>query len=920
MSEISSQDEKEIFAKYMLKGYEATRKYIIKNFYKENTEFIENTISDKIQFTKSVLDKIFNKPEKLNDFLNSPSTPKREYILNEDGKLNLERTSNDTQTKNEFTKQIFGAYTPLNKRIDEEYISDFSNKVSLMIQHVLKEHDIEVSGKVSAGQRQSELQSENDKIKEILNLFVDSDGKSVNYKKVFENMTQKIDVVNFKQGKDIDKKDIDKHMDFINLLEPHKKTPMQPIYEQLKIYNSNDNKKMFLPINDMVGTLDSRKASNRAAIYQYWEEVNKDYKVFQNKFKAFKTEIDNTGIEKFTGETKNIIIKLLEFNENIVSNELDNNLNYVSSFEAKELDDFMKHEKHLVLFEGILNNKKLLPLIKDEFEPDEQHYESVAQFDDEGNIVSDTAEVEGGKKGAELPKKDIIVLGKTLSDMRKIKVDPLYYLEFKNKAFKDPTPVLFDEMETLERLLLNESDKYHSVMDVDIEPLILQYVKKLNRTASVLNESEYYLPLSKTTISTLFMGKMDNQGKEGRVENADEYVETPITEVGKIKIKTDKIAEFLITFSKLYDTGVVAPTKTTDKYRKKKTEDGGLISPLLENLGSIGDDEIMIEGKQLKNLDKTFKALLEIINEYFVTPINSRYSPFEDSLSLDTGDNNLTRVFGILSGATKRKTLENYMSDETLKLGYSKFKPRHIKRVTNYLNKINTPNKNITMAKIIDLMNEGINLVKLIADLDKNDKILLTDANEEFGTHLYNILDNYGRLEEYFEYHSKSNINPEGYFPNADSKKTPENWHDGSSKSKRKNYPFYMIVKEIHNHRESIEQSFSGSKQKNANIIINFVQALDEFKNSESTMEYKMLKAHDNIRKMLGKPIYYNTSKLDNFDHTNAAIEIMKNDYNVDVTAHEIYLIVNEINSLGEISVKHGVPKESVYFLKANFR
>ena len=64
MSEISWQDEKEIFAKYMLEGYKPTRKYIIKNFYEENTEFIENTISDKIQFTKSVLDKIFNKPEK----------------------------------------------------------------------------------------------------------------------------------------------------------------------------------------------------------------------------------------------------------------------------------------------------------------------------------------------------------------------------------------------------------------------------------------------------------------------------------------------------------------------------------------------------------------------------------------------------------------------------------------------------------------------------------------------------------------------------------------------------------------------------------------------------------------------------------------------------------------------------------------
>ena len=71
---------------------------------------------------------------------------------------------------------------------------------------------------------------------------------------------------------------------------------------------------------------------------------------------------------------------------------------------------------------------------------------------------------------------------------------------------------------------------------------------------------------------------------------------------------------------------------------------------------------------------------------------------------------------------------------------------------------------------------------------------------------------------------------------------------------------------------------------------------------------------------MEGKPVYYNTSSLTNFNHMNAAIDIMKSDYQVDVSAHEIISIVNEIDSFKEISMKHGVPKESVYFLKANFR
>ena len=70
----------------------------------------------------------------------------------------------------------------------------------------------------------------------------------------------------------------------------------------------------------------------------------------------------------------------------------------------------------------------------------------------------------------------------------------------------------------------------------------------------------------------------------------------------------------------------------------------------------------------------------------------------------------------------------------------------------------------------------------------------------------------------------------------------------------------------------------------------------------------------------MNKPVYYNTSKVDNFDHVNYAIEVAKEDYKVDLTAMEIESIVKEFNSMEEIASKYGITQETVYFLKANFR
>ena len=109
--------------------------------------------------------------------------------------------------------------------------------------------------------------------------------------------------------------------------------------------------------------------------------------------------------------------------------------------------------------------------------------------------------------------------------------------------------------------------------------------------------------------------------------------------------------------------------------------------------------------------------------------------------------------------------------------------------------------------------------------------------------------------------------------------------------------------------------------------IETFGKAIDRLKRAKESMgiiksdvELDLLQAHDSIRKMLGKPVYYNTSKLDNFEHVNTAMTILKRDYNLDVSAIEVENIVSDFGSMDDIATKHGVSPESVYFLKGNFR
>ena len=127
-------------------------------------------------------------------------------------------------------------------------------------------------------------------------------------------------------------------------------------------------------------------------------------------------------------------------------------------------------------------------------------------------------------------------------------------------------------------------------------------------------------------------------------------------------------------------------------------------------------------------------------------------------------------------------------------------------------------------------------------------------------------------------------------------------------------YPFAALYQHLVMSQGNYKEADMGEEVRE---IINLEKKMDIVK---SETESNLLHAHDAIRKMMNKPVYYGLSKVDDYDDMQGTIEIMKSKFNTDVTALEIEGIVSELDSMNSLSKKYGISTEGVYFLKAIHR
>ena len=92
---------------------------------------------------------------------------------------------------------------------------------------------------------------------------------------------------------------------------------------------------------------------------------------------------------------------------------------------------------------------------------------------------------------------------------------------------------------------------------------------------------------------------------------------------------------------------------------------------------------------------------------------------------------------------------------------------------------------------------------------------------------------------------------------------------------------------------------------------------MDRVMLSEQT---KILSVHDEIRKMMGKPIYYGDCEINSYDNVNDTITLIKDIHKVELTATDITGIVSECDSLNSIAKKYGTTENVAYHVKALYR
>jgi hypothetical protein len=107
-------------------------------------------------------------------------------------------------------------------------------------------------------------------------------------------------------------------------------------------------------------------------------------------------------------------------------------------------------------------------------------------------------------------------------------------------------------------------------------------------------------------------------------------------------------------------------------------------------------------------------------------------------------------------------------------------------------------------------------------------------------------------------------------------------------------------------------------------LIGRIIQAYDNLLRKKllvkSDLEYKILEAHDSIRKMMDKPVYYGLGNIDSFEDVTQTIDLAKKDYDINLTALDVENINSNFGAYKDIGRQYGVPAEVVYFIKANFR
>tara|TARA_R110000824_G_scaffold35603_2_gene111404 strand:- start:24868 stop:27804 length:2937 start_codon:yes stop_codon:yes gene_type:complete len=743
-----------------------------------------------------------------------------------------------------------------------------------------------------------------------------------------------ISTVMLKQGR-VTKKELTVWQRIIKNQKGAIKTKLAPIISIIEGRLKTGERVIHLEADRILGKLNLKQLSRRDSIYTYWEKIGTTrYDELKTAYNELRLEFgDLFAGKKYLENNEEVLLLLKEFKE--FEKDMNNGtLNYVVSFPQMKLSTYSKNQKHSIIFEKFIQENNIATKKKDNSEGHTEIWESYSIQDgrykdyittDATGRQRDTREYDPTKGSAEKvtnrtmqdniqhdedgilvpghigtdskgPKitnetlfmntntKELTQLGLELEEMEDIMVDPLYFYAFgkDSSPFQD-VAIFSKELKQIKREMLSASRVGETVSEVDVDNKIFDYIKKLEDLV-ISEQKEFYLPISDTLKTLDSDGFLSGIGEETDIDN-----------------KLKRVGEFLEVISKFFDTGSslsrsASPSHAHVSSSSENQEDPtmSVVSPGRKNRKNLLAD--------IQGVGSAWSKFMDTMIEFYILPMNSHHRPFNDNIAETYKTNEkINRVWHMLtSDKADNNAFYKFLALEASE-GYALLSEKDFVTFVELMQFISEPDIGVDVGELKNQLTAARKRVTWILSAGKKG-VIADDVKIEFGAYFHKVLEENG----------------------MDSQdiwgKDSEEWHDMFNLNMV--YPFAAMVYHVERNREHYTSLYGGARSGKGTmkVVQQFFEAMKSLKLSKSEYEQSLMLVHDEIRKIEGKPIFNNTAKLDNYDHIAKALNLMKEKYHLELTAFELSAIVKELNSMEELSIKHGVSKESVYFLKSNFR
>ena len=672
------------------------------------------------------------------------------------------------------------------------------------------------------------------------------------------------------------------------------------------IYTETETKqlKINFPVNKYLGAIDVSKKQNRLMVYQYWEGIAKLYPKVKSAIEGFFESIEAS---ELSPERKEKFSKL--YNKTMSDGgELVTQLEYIAIFD--DVDATVLGARHR--FYNIITEMWTLERLgKFNEDKDEKTFKPQSYKDD--TVTGEGAEAVWNEYAASQRAQNIknegmgdtIDLDNTdydfLPEEFKLDVesltmaaDPLLAYEHKkNKKLLGMTNMmqsnLQEELKKLMQIVEDDAKKEgDNEISVNSAGDVERWMNELEETTVIDEGEETPMALPISVMNNVDFAKMYNTDKFTTVES-------------NTKIGIDNLDEIKNFFGDLHDLlrdkefrGAIAGRsskrqgKTSIDYRDKRNSSLRAISSRMASMtgrGNISSDFDDIKGK--------LQTLLDVAKDYYFDPLYSGLLPIQIP---QFGSSIGAKVLQMFDKDLAEMGMESVMSsayDNLFEGSADSVDPDQLNDISTFLKKMFLPNVKITTS----LINSGEAAANALSQIFNKEE-MNNNYCAALIVHFMKDVEDMAKIRQDF------NGEPIG--------ERAEKFNE--SYKSRKAIPVFALP-----HWLDMNQGILTSTDPLKKEYDLLKEIFEKVETDLPILLHKLLKAHDAVRKELGKDLIYGYYPLNTLG-VNEVINKMQVEEDIDLSHLEVEQIVKAADSHKNISEEYGISGEQVYMVKALFR